>query len=131
LHDDDHDCGRQSVLALDLGKYKSVAYLHDHTAGAFRFTSFVTSRGEVERLVASRRRTLTSSRGSVRLSPKDPGVKETPCRSGAGGVCHLTSTALRVGVRRSSGCSQPNGPSSSNSFCALMVSATDDALMAA
>jgi hypothetical protein len=34
-----------TILAIDLGKYKSVACVHDSECGEFRFTTFDTSRG--------------------------------------------------------------------------------------
>jgi transposase len=40
------------ILAIDLGKYKSVACVHDQASGAFRFTSFETTRVEMSRLLA-------------------------------------------------------------------------------
>jgi transposase len=40
-----------TILAIDLGKYKSVACAHDGASGAFRFTSFETTRGEMHRLL--------------------------------------------------------------------------------
>ena len=36
-----------TILAIDLGKYKSVACLHDPDSGEFRFTTFDTSRAEL------------------------------------------------------------------------------------
>jgi transposase len=41
-----------TILAIDLGKYKSVACVHDEASGAFRFTSFETTRSEMHRLLA-------------------------------------------------------------------------------
>ena len=40
------------IVAIDLGKYKSVACAHDEATGEFRFTSFETTRGELHRLLA-------------------------------------------------------------------------------
>src|SRR5947209_19403949 len=40
------------ILALDLGKYKSVACVHDATSGELRFTSFETTRAELHKLIA-------------------------------------------------------------------------------
>jgi transposase len=40
-----------SILAIDLGKYKSVACLHDPASGEFRFTTFETTRAEVQKLL--------------------------------------------------------------------------------
>ena len=39
------------ILAIDLGKYKSVACLHDPNSGEFRFTTFDTSREEMKKIV--------------------------------------------------------------------------------
>jgi transposase len=39
-----------SILAIDLGKYKSVACLHDQATGEFRFTTFETTRAELRKL---------------------------------------------------------------------------------
>src|SRR5262245_33012239 len=47
-----------TILAIDLGKYKSVACVHDAAAGAFRFTSFETTRGELHRLLSRDRPTV-------------------------------------------------------------------------
>src|SRR6516225_11557622 len=41
-----------TLLAIDLGKYKSVACVHDEATGAFRFTTFETTRAELQRLMA-------------------------------------------------------------------------------
>src|SRR6059036_3293072 len=40
-----------SILAIDLGKYKSVACVHDPDSGEFRFTTFDTSRAELRKLI--------------------------------------------------------------------------------
>jgi transposase len=47
-----------TILALDLGKYKSIACAHDGASGSFRFTSFETTRSAMHRL-------LTRDRPSV------------------------------------------------------------------
>src|SRR2546423_6124811 len=39
------------ILAIDLGKYKSVAGIHDQATGEIRFTTFETSRAELRRLI--------------------------------------------------------------------------------
>ena len=39
------------ILAIDLGKYKSVACVHDQATGEFAFTSFETTRTELRKLV--------------------------------------------------------------------------------
>ena len=39
--------GSTTILAIDLGKYKSVACVHDQTTGEFAFTTFDTSRAEL------------------------------------------------------------------------------------
>jgi transposase len=44
-----------TILAIDLGKYKSVACLHDPNSGEFRFTTFDTSRTELGELLAKER----------------------------------------------------------------------------
>jgi len=41
-----------TIVAIDLGKYKSVACVHDEVTGEFRFTSFETTRRELQRLLA-------------------------------------------------------------------------------
>ena len=43
---------KSTILAIDLGKYKSVACVHDESTGEFRFMSFETSRTEMSRLLA-------------------------------------------------------------------------------
>src|SRR5256714_6899320 len=40
------------ILAIDLGKYKSVAGIHDQATGEIRFTTFETSRAELQKLIA-------------------------------------------------------------------------------
>ena len=40
-----------SILAIDLGKYKSVACRHDEETGEFRFTTFETTRAELQKLI--------------------------------------------------------------------------------
>jgi transposase len=40
-----------AIFAIDLGKYKSVACLHDPATGEIRFTTFETSRAELRRLI--------------------------------------------------------------------------------
>jgi len=39
------------ILAIDLGKYKSVACIHDRASGAFRFTTLQTTRVELGKLI--------------------------------------------------------------------------------
>jgi transposase len=41
-----------SILAIDLGKYKSVACVHHSDSGEIRFATFDTTRAEVQRLLA-------------------------------------------------------------------------------
>jgi transposase len=43
------------ILAIDLGKYKSVVCVHDEASGEFRFTSFETTRHEMQRLLTKER----------------------------------------------------------------------------
>jgi transposase len=40
-----------TILAIDLGKYKSVASVFDQASGEFRFTTFDTTRAELQRLI--------------------------------------------------------------------------------
>src|SRR5687767_2220532 len=44
-----------TILAIDLGKYKCVACVHDQATGAFRFTTFDTSRDELRKLLGKER----------------------------------------------------------------------------
>ena len=44
-----------AILAIDLGKYKSVVCVHDEVSGEFRFTSFETTRSEMQRLLIKER----------------------------------------------------------------------------
>src|SRR5437773_11862900 len=44
-----------AILAIDLGKYKSVACWYDAASAPARFESFATSRLNVQRLLADRR----------------------------------------------------------------------------
>ena len=41
-----------TILAIDLGKYKSVACVHDQAAGEIAFTTFETTRHELQMLLA-------------------------------------------------------------------------------
>jgi transposase len=41
-----------TILAIDLGKYKSVACVHEEATGEMCFTSFDTTRAELQRLIA-------------------------------------------------------------------------------
>jgi transposase len=43
------------ILAIDLGKYKSVACVHEEATGEIRFTTFETSRAELRRLIEKER----------------------------------------------------------------------------
>ena len=47
-----------TILAIDLGKYKSVACVHDQASATFRFTSFDTTRSEMQRLLTRNRPTV-------------------------------------------------------------------------
>src|SRR5277367_6501551 len=40
-----------SILAIDLGKYKSVVCIHDQETSEFRFTTFDTTRAELRKLI--------------------------------------------------------------------------------
>src|SRR5262249_40853014 len=44
-------CTSVTILAIDLGKYKSVACLHDQASGEFRFTTLETTRAELRKVV--------------------------------------------------------------------------------
>jgi transposase len=44
-------CTSVTILAIDLGKYKSVACLHDRASGEFRFTTFETTRADLRKVV--------------------------------------------------------------------------------
>ncbi len=41
-----------TILAIDLGKYKSVVCILDESSDGYRFTTFDTSRGELFKLLA-------------------------------------------------------------------------------
>jgi hypothetical protein len=41
-----------TILAIDLGKYKSVACILDQSTGEYRFTTFDTSRAEMQKIIA-------------------------------------------------------------------------------
>src|SRR5262252_10524351 len=43
---------RTTILAIDFGKYKSVACAHDHATGEICFTTFETTRHELQKLLA-------------------------------------------------------------------------------
>ena len=40
-----------TILAIDLGKYKSVVCIHDQATGEYRMTTFETTRAELRKLV--------------------------------------------------------------------------------
>jgi transposase len=44
-----------AILAIDLGKYKSVACVHDAATGEFRFTTFETTRAELRKRIDKER----------------------------------------------------------------------------
>ena len=44
-----------SILGIDLGKYKSVACLHDHASGEVRFTTVETTGAELRKLLDKER----------------------------------------------------------------------------
>jgi transposase len=44
-----------TILAIDLGKYKSVVCVHDEASGEFRFASFETTRAELRKLIDKER----------------------------------------------------------------------------
>jgi hypothetical protein len=46
---------RGTILALDLGKYKSVACAQDQATGAVHVTTFETTRAELRRLIEKQR----------------------------------------------------------------------------
>ena len=50
-HPDHNAATAGAILAIDLGKYKSVACVHDQATGEFRFTSFETTRAELRKLI--------------------------------------------------------------------------------
>src|SRR5438309_6981087 len=41
----------KAILAIDLGKYKSVACVHDPATGEYCFTTFETTRAELRKLL--------------------------------------------------------------------------------
>jgi hypothetical protein len=43
------------ILAIDVGKYKSVACCHDQASGEFRFTTLETTRAEPAKLLDKER----------------------------------------------------------------------------
>jgi transposase len=47
-----------TILAIDLGKYKSVACVCDQSSGEFRFTTFETTRAELQRLMGREQPTV-------------------------------------------------------------------------
>jgi transposase len=48
-------CAVGPILAIDLGKYKSVACVHENVGGEIAFATFETTRAEVQKLVAKHR----------------------------------------------------------------------------
>ncbi len=63
------------ILAIDLGKYKSVACAYDEGAAAFRFTAFETSQAERLRSLAGPAARNVMSRSTV-MPARSSG---TPC----------------------------------------------------
>ena len=47
-----------TILAIDLGKYKSVACVCNQVRGEFRFTTFETTRAELQRLMGKEQPTV-------------------------------------------------------------------------
>ena len=45
----------KAILAIDLGKYKSVACVHDPATGEYAFTTFETTRAELRKLIGQER----------------------------------------------------------------------------
>ena len=45
----------KAILAIDLGKYKSVACVHDPATGECAFTTFETTRAELRKLIDQER----------------------------------------------------------------------------
>ena len=43
------------ILAIDLGKYKSVACVHDQATGEIGFTTLETTRAELHKLIGKER----------------------------------------------------------------------------
>ena len=43
----------KAILAIDLGKYKSVACVHDPATGECAFTTFETTRAELRKLITA------------------------------------------------------------------------------
>lgn len=50
-HQDSSAATAGAIVAIDLGKYKSVACIHDQATGEIRFVSFDTSRAELRRRI--------------------------------------------------------------------------------
>lgn len=46
-----HGVATAAIMAIDMGKYKSVACILDQDSGEYRFTTFETSRSELRRLL--------------------------------------------------------------------------------
>jgi hypothetical protein len=51
-----------TILAIDLGKYKSVACVLDNDTGDFRFTTFETTRAELRKMIGQQWPASLSSR---------------------------------------------------------------------
>src|SRR5437899_11659884 len=45
----------KAILAIDLGKYKGVACVHDPATGEYAFTTFETTRAELRKLIDQER----------------------------------------------------------------------------
>jgi hypothetical protein len=81
------------ILAIDVGKYKSVACIHEQTTGEVRFTSFDTSQAELAKLLRKEQPTVVIIEacllaGWVHDRCADSGVR-----------CLVANTASEAGLR--------------------------------
>jgi len=81
-----------TILAIDLGKFKCVACVHDPDTGEFRFTIFDTTRSKPRKLLTATRQgaTRNAGEGAWRSASHDIRVKISPppCRRPGGSLPH-------------------------------------------
>jgi hypothetical protein len=71
------DVTASTILALDLGKYKSVACDYQRDSALAAFGSITTSRAELLRLIDRRRPALVGSRAALRWRAPQELTEET------------------------------------------------------
>jgi hypothetical protein len=96
------------ILAIDLGKYKSVACILDSNGGEFRFTSFETTRTELQNLLDHDPPSLSTILTLHKDGPRTPeGLKQTkPTSLADAGSVRFVFIQVGEAIRRFGGYSQ-------------------------